>query len=211
MSHQQRPGPTARLINTIRVLTKIVRSQRSEIADLRKIISTLEAETNQLHTALEMDQLTGVYNRAGLHRAWRRNGAAITGVMLIDGDGFKKINDKHGHSVGDAVICTMADALASSTIIAARFGGDEFVGLIIDDDPYDAAARFAKDLSTPRVIEGCKITLTATIGLCIVDHDSSGHPKHNICDYLDKADEALYAGKEAGRNTIITTEIAREA
>jgi diguanylate cyclase (GGDEF)-like protein len=205
MSHHQPAAARTirRLVSTINALVKIIRAKDSENAGLRAIISTLKQENDQLHVDLENDPLTGVYNRTGLRSAWRRLSPAVTAVMIIDGDGFKQINDRHGHAFGDDIICLIADTLSACNIVAARFGGDEFIGLIVDSDPTTVAETFRQKLAQPRIIRGEPITVTATIGLCyVVRNDDDDTP---MCDYLDRADAALYAGKHAGRNTIRIT------
>jgi diguanylate cyclase len=203
MSRNHRAAQTIeRLMATIRILVKINKATRKENQQLRDLISAMEAERNRLYEQQEIDQMTGIYNRTGMQRAWRRDAEAVTAVILIDGDGFKAINDRYGHTTGDAVICAIAETISSCDITAARYGGDEFVGLIYSDDPYATAETFRTKLRLPRMINGHNITLSATIGLCYVTGD-----RRALCDYIDAADDALYQGKAAGRNTIRITSI----
>lgn len=161
------------------------------------------------------DSLTNLPNRrqlnnqlnAEIHRA-RRHGY-YGGLLFIDLDNFKNINDSLGHSVGDELLKIVAARLVESIRhedAAARMGGDEFVVLLneIDTDSVRAtnsireiaeAIRYC--LTMPCTIEGYELHLTSSIGVSIF-------PKHDMDadDILKQADTAMYKVKETGRNNI---------
>ena len=141
------------------------------------------------------DQLTGVLNRHGVRR-WMGGDDELPipaiGVVMIDLDGFKQVNDTHGHAVGDAVLVAVASALSASVRqgdLVVRWGGDEFVALcpgLQDQDELDAlVGRFAHALST---VEVHGVTPRASFGTQV----ARSRPL-----VLDSADAAMYAAKRA--------------
>src|SRR5262249_17430340 len=128
------------------------------------------------------DELTGLANA----RAWgetltgederRRPGEGV-GILFIDLDNFKQINDEHGHAIGDPVLAEVArrirDSLRSGDL-AARVGGDEFAALLRQvstvDDARAAAQRIADALNLPAHIHGLELHCRASIGLSYADN-----------------------------------------
>lgn len=128
---------------------------------------------------------------------------SLLGVLMIDLDGFKQINDTQGHHAGDCVLETVAGRLAASirdedTI--ARLGGDEFVILLEDlitrEDALEVARKLIAEVSRPIALEHGEVSLTASIGIAF----SSVEDK-NPRAILSNADAAMYAAKNAGKNT----------
>ena len=171
-------------------------------------ISRLKHDEQELARLAQHDSLTGLANRnkfgemlkQGMARA-HRAGRAL-GLLYIDIDQFKKINDSFGHAVGDAVLREFALRLAGSlreTDLAARLGGDEFVVLIEDFESLDALERIARKLldafAAEFVIDELKISVGASIGIGIARADADGET------LLGTADDALYEAKAAGRGT----------
>jgi len=152
------------------------------------------------------DCLTNLCNRTefykqldmALQRAARSK--KIVGLLFIDLDDFKNINDTLGHHIGDALLISISEALVRMTRSVdsvARLGGDEFA-IILDglDNPLDAglvAKSIVKVLSTPQNCDGEIITVHASIGVSI--SDGSCNPK----DMIHKADMAMYASKKDGK------------
>jgi diguanylate cyclase (GGDEF)-like protein/PAS domain S-box-containing protein len=153
------------------------------------------------------DPLTGLPNRREL---WERIGielarAARDGTMLavlfIDLDGFKEINDRHGHEVGDAVLVAVSRRLAESlraVDMVGRLGGDEFVTVLTGLRGMDAGATIAQKLlgvvSAPfTVAESTLVSLTASIGI-------ANYPDHgaDAATLVHRADVAMYEAKRAG-------------
>ena len=160
-----------------------------------------------LHSVAHSDPLTGLANRTLLmdrlrHASARsrRHGTRLA-LLYLDIDGFKGVNDRHGHLAGDALLKGFAQRLrtcvrASDTV--ARLGGDEFVVLLDElQDPENAARVAEKILETvraPIAADECEIAVTASIG---VAHDGAEGDEEQL---LRRADAALYAAKAGGRN-----------
>jgi diguanylate cyclase (GGDEF)-like protein len=153
------------------------------------------------------DSLTGLPNRAqalrmiegALHRG-RRSGAII-GLLFIDLDDFKLINDRLGHAVGDAVLCEAArrmDGLVRAGDLVARLGGDEFVVLLEPVDSESAgveiAERLAEILAEPVTYGGRQVALSASVGVAF-SLDGGIDADH----LLAEADAAVYRAKAGGR------------
>ena len=152
------------------------------------------------------DPLTGLPNRdlldEGLRRALARAGRSGTkvAVMFLDLDGFKDVNDRMGHAVGDELLRALAQRLESSARggdIVSRLGGDEFVIVVEDvrnDEQAEASvARFLEEVRRPVVLGGAKVTLDASVGLVVA---GTGDTPEEI---LRRADSAMYEAKRAGR------------
>lgn len=144
-----------------------------------------------------IDPLTGVDNRRGLAERFADPAfGRPKGVAVIDCDHFKRINDNFGHGVGDEVLVAVADALKGDQIFIGRLGGEEFVALIYCDDwlgaAEDARQRIAPGVrrQVPQLIFG----VTASAGLACVE------PEDTLETALRRADRALYAAKDAGRD-----------
>ena len=164
-------------------------------------------ETHIVHLATH-DSLTNLPNRLffleELRRALPRHRPARGfAVHVLDLDGFKLVNDTHGHAIGDLLLKTVAKRLAESLRKAdflARLGGDEFAVIqFVDDFETDAAAmahRLCQLVSAPFSIDGIHIVIGASIGI------ASGRPDNGSnLELLKAADLALYAAKAGGRGT----------
>jgi diguanylate cyclase (GGDEF)-like protein/PAS domain S-box-containing protein len=154
------------------------------------------------------DQLTGLAGRALLQdktvhavEMARRYGTKVA-VFVIDLDHFKRINDSLGHTSGDQILVEAGRRLSRSvrsTDIVARVGGDEFVVVMPDittvEDVDQCAANLVMKLSPEISIDEHLVQLTASVGVCIYP-DFAADAKH----LLKRADSAMYAAKEGGRN-----------
>lgn len=160
----------------------------------------------RLRRTAETDSLTGAPNR----RAIETNGMRMMAeahaarrpltIAICDVDHFKEINDLHGHGHGDEVLCRLAalfDAELASPDHFGRLGGEEFV-LFFPDRDVESARRIVEDLRarimTMEVV-GSASGLTASFGVAAMGADDV-----LLADILKRADRALYASKEAGRN-----------
>jgi diguanylate cyclase (GGDEF)-like protein len=157
------------------------------------------AAEEQLREQARRDSITGLLNRAGFDAELER--ALATGpcaVLFLDLDGFKGVNDRHGHSAGDAVLKDVGARLAGlirSSDALARIGGDEFAIVLTEADSAHAermAARVIRELTLPLAVEGEPVLLTASVGVCV----SNGGAQAG--DLLRRADQAMYAAKSAG-------------
>jgi len=157
------------------------------------------------------DPLTGLVNRAhfeeNLQRATARaqRGGHHFGVAYIDLNDFKKVNDQHGHHIGDLLLQEVARRISSvvrSGDCAARFGGDEFVILVDDRQEYSAyrlADRLREVFSTPFITEKISLTVTASIGVAF-------YPEHGRqgLNLLEAADKAMYSAKRGRKGRAVT-------
>lgn len=175
-----------------------------------------EASEKLRHTASH-DALTGLPNRAllrdRLEQAVSKASRDDSGLALlfIDLDGFKPINDTHGHLIGDLLLQGVAERLRdcvreSDTV--ARLGGDEFVILSLNADTIEDASKIAQKvldtLMVPFTLNGIEARVGGSIGIALF-------PEHarNSEDLLQAADHAMYAAKNAGRRCYrISTESA---
>ncbi len=188
------PGPLGRLLHaSVERLVDSVR-QREEL------------QTALIHQAAH-DSLTDLPNRtqartlaaAALHRA--RRAGTMTGLLFVDLDGFKAVNDRHGHAAGDEVLRVVADrlrAILRSGDVVCRLGGDEFVVLVeqVADERelVDLAGRLLEAVSGPIHADGLDLRVGASIGIAVsrdaaVDADA----------LFAEADAAAYRAKARGR------------
>ena len=146
-------------------------------------------ELNALQRATLRDPLTGLANRAGLADAWTQLAALRPWVVVVDLDGFKPVNDTHGHAAGDHVLTAVAARLRQAHGVAARLGGDEFAALLLDPNPAAAARQLAAAIAAPvRLPSGIAVSVTASIGL------APASPA-GLAAALADADAAMYRAK----------------
>jgi len=183
-----------------------------EILEQRVIERTeeLEAANQQLEALSVTDPLTGAWNRRHLlnmldqQRDRLTRGAPNLSVLMIDLDHFKRINDTYGHAAGDAVlrefVCRSVGVVRKTDMIF-RYGGEEFVIMLPDmrcDDAVPMADRLRSAIAdTPIVFEGHAIALSVSIGLTHL------RAQELVKDFLRRADQLLYAAKQAGRNRVM--------
>lgn len=180
-------------------------------------ISKRKAYEKQLKHLANHDALTGLPNRLlfmdRLQHALKRMQRCVSGcgVIYIDIDGFKPVNDTHGHAMGDALLCQIAQRLKTcvrNSDTVARMGGDEFVLLVDDvhhsDDIYAVAQKVLISISTVFALDTHHIKVGASIG---ISHLAAFEHDENILDVathlLKQADTSMYAAKQKGRNRII--------
>jgi diguanylate cyclase (GGDEF)-like protein/PAS domain S-box-containing protein len=172
----------------------------TEIALARERISSLAYS----------DPLTGLANRTSLgpsleqavQRARRRNSKLA--LVFIDLDGFKQINDLHGHDAGDALLIEVAARLRKhlrSSDLIARLGGDEFLVVLEDIQdltPVDTVSRkLLSEIMRPLSLAGAELQVTASIGISVLPDDAV-----DASALMKHADTAMYAAKQAGKNTL---------
>ncbi len=165
--------------------------------------------TDDLRAMAARDPLTRLLNRRGLSEGletyFRSRTTPPAHLFMVDIDHFKRINDAHGHKVGDVVLCHVADVLrdtARKGDLTSRVGGEEFVTVCLETDGA-GAMRLAhrlraaiEDHDVP-IRGGASIRCTVTIGV------SQGFASVDEFDRaMQQADAALYRGKEAGRNRV---------
>jgi diguanylate cyclase (GGDEF)-like protein len=157
------------------------------------------------------DALTGLYNRAIFSErldealAQAKRHSSRLGVIYVDLDGFKAVNDQHGHDAGDQLLLQVATRLREAVReydTVARLGGDEFAVLVthLQPDALKATAeRIAASVSLPVVHDGARFQVTASIGI-------AAYPEHatDAVLLLKLADSAMYRGKRAGKDRVFT-------
>lgn len=200
----------------------ILHVEVAEIADagegtaqylVRDVNERHQREAMLAHRA-EHDSLTGLVNRARFETRLREvlapgsehkrlGRSRQIAVLFIDLDGFKPVNDTHGHAAGDAVLVAVAERLRDSTRgsdTIARLGGDEFAVLLEVRDHAEVAAvsdRILESLKRPIPHEGQELQIGASIG--IADTHVGGEEKSlGAAELLHAADTAMYAAKQAG-------------
>ncbi|WP_227520507.1 GGDEF domain-containing protein [Marinobacter sp. LV10R510-11A] len=139
-----------------------------------------------------------------LYEAGRRNGTVS--VCYIDLDGFKTINDNHGHAVGDAVLRSVAAKLQTtvrSHDIVARLGGDEFVAILRDVDDERAYARLLDAIRQPISFRHNVLQVSGSMGVTVYPDDDTDTDL-----LLRHADQAMYAAKETGKNCFKVFDLA---
>ncbi len=200
--HQLRDGDRLRIGTA--VVVKFVR-----------LDSTDERFQRELFERAVRDTLTGLYNRAffleQLNPLAELSGARGLGlgVLMLDVDHFKKVNDSYGHDAGDAVLKEVATVLRESTRgedLVARYGGEEFVVALTvatPDQASERAERIRDHLASRRVlgpgIPSSGVHVTASLGLAFA------RPGRLRCPsgLLTAADHCLYQAKDAGRNRVV--------
>lgn len=174
---------------------------------LQDVLSKLHLKQQELLLRVERDPLTGVASRHVLEERltqakfrYRRNGEKFALIML-DLDHFKRVNDVHGHPVGDELLKEAAVRLAAEireTDTLARFGGDEFLilqsSITNDSDVGRLCSRICVSLQAPFSLNGCELRLPVSVGAVVAnDH------LQVVSDYFRAADVALYDAKAHGR------------
>ena len=171
-------------------------------------ITTEYKASEELRTQARHDQLTGLANRRQLDDRLREiadeGGELQVAACFVDLDGFKLVNDVHGHSTGDQLVRIAAKRLASELggeDLLVRQGGDEFVALLIGIKDLAGATAVAERcrqaLATPFIIDGQRFDVTGSIGVSL-----SSAKELSPSELLQHADLALYAAKDLGRNRV---------
>lgn len=197
-----------------RVLTTAVIQResrlRTQLDELGNRVTELSEQLQEVKVESRLDGLTRIANRAtfeGAIRRWHHVGSAFgrpTCLILLDVDHLKTINDEYGHRAGDAALRVFADCLARSfprrSDFVGRYGGDEFAVLLADTPPRQAlrlAERFRQQVRMSTVEhDGSRIDLTTSMGVAEL---AATEPAES---WLERADQALYQAKQAGRDQV---------
>ncbi|MFO0817270.1 MAG: diguanylate cyclase [Pirellulales bacterium] len=188
-----------------------LREQQDELKDMLKNLSESRAKIQQQNQELERlanrDALTGCLNRRAFFREFEKQwlkservGSPLACIM-VDLDHFKKINDTHGHQMGDLVLQRTAEVLRQSRFshyIICRYGGEEF-SVLLPDTELDGAVEVAESIRTSIQATDYKgIAVTSSLGVSV---RSLGARDPN--ELLDQADKCLYVAKRNGRNCVV--------
>ncbi|WJH38823.1 GGDEF domain-containing protein (plasmid) [Aliirhizobium terrae] len=147
----------------------------------------------------ETDPLTGLLNRRGLEARWSGSVSSGGAILAIDLDGFKAVNDRHGHDVGDQVLKIASQRLIASTRghdIVSRVGGDEFL-IIVSGDRKSAEAvaeRIVRAFRSDISVGDIEAPVRASIGGALI---SASEP---LAHTAARADQFLYEQKRAGKD-----------
>jgi diguanylate cyclase (GGDEF)-like protein len=161
----------------------------------------LDAEHRANHDSLTNLPNRDLFNEIAIQQlaACQRERIGLA-VLYVDLDGFKSVNDRYGHSVGDDLLCAVASRLTNAirgSDLVARLGGDEFVVLLIGVEPKDAKAvahNLIGLLSRPFAVGALTLQISASIGVAV--YPSAGD---SIPILLSRADAAMYKAKKAGK------------
>jgi diguanylate cyclase (GGDEF)-like protein len=204
----------ARLSAALRSLLRRIDVTQEQMAAVQQRAAEetrrLSEDIDALKEIADTDPLTGLPNRRGMLRfgedvmsAYGREERNFA-VFVIDIDHFKRINDTHGHAVGDEAIRHVARIVQSAirpSDRVARFGGEEFVVVLRDVSPAlagEIAERIRASIErSALMIRRTSISVTVSIGVALVAADD-----RDIQDVTERADMALYAAKSGGRNRV---------
>jgi diguanylate cyclase (GGDEF)-like protein/PAS domain S-box-containing protein len=188
--------------------------QVADVTRMKRLEFELQEAKKQAELLATHDFLTGLPNRvllidrisAAITRADQQGG--LVGVIAIDMDGFKAINDTYGHEVGDEVLkeiaCRMKCAIRATDTVT-RLGGDEFIFLATELDTIEsllsATDRLLIAVCQPIKLHGINLTPSLSCGIAI-------YPSHGSCaiELLARADGALYEAKRQGKSCVVLAE-----
>ncbi|NDL69047.1 sensor domain-containing protein [Vreelandella alkaliphila] len=204
-----------------RLFWSISSASRSDqlFEELTETKQLLEQKVSLLRTLSDTDQLTGLPNRAALTNHLdqkilnlKQDGMAFA-LAFVDLDGFKEVNDRYGHQMGDKILQLVAKRLANnlrSDDLIARFGGDEFViflnGRFSADLVEESLSRLISKLAEPFDIDSVLLKLSASIGVTLYPQSKEVEPDQLI----RQADQAMYQAKLAGKNQICLFNVDNE-
>ena len=182
---------------------------RVDVTELQQAKQELQEKNDELESIAKYDTLTGLPNRAMLTDRMnqalsqsRRSGQQV-GVVFLDLDGFKAVNDTHGHDAGDYVLITLAERMKLTLRegdTLARLGGDEFVAMLLNLADADASApmlnRLLAAAAQPVQFGDAVLQVSASLGVTF-------YPQAQEIDadqLLRQADQAMYQAKQTGKN-----------
>jgi len=210
-----------RILQDVMVDTKVAQTEalrsrdemlaaRQEVQDAEARIQELEGKLAELSELVREDQLTGSLNRRGLDEVFEREVSRSERrksplcIAMLDLDDFKKLNDTHGHTAGDHALIHLVkvvkDTLRAMDVIA-RFGGEEFMVVLPEtplEDAVQTVTRVQRELTKQIFMyNNQKLLITFSAGVAL---HTPGESQESI---IQRADEALYKAKKAGKNRVV--------
>lgn len=200
----------AGLVGDTRRMHAVTGDLTTSLATNLQAVDELKSQLEQARQDAQLDALTGLVNRRGFERSLRAledegHSLSTCTLLYIDVDHFKRINDTCGHQLGDKVLQAVASVLQKNTKgqdIAVRLGGEEFA-VLLPATRLDGATIVAERIRSSiarcciRQRDGTAIeSITVSIGVV------EGGPKQVLDELLERADRAMYAAKNAGRNRV---------
>jgi diguanylate cyclase (GGDEF)-like protein/PAS domain S-box-containing protein len=190
-------GDDGEIIGLVGITREINEMRETEVA--LQHLATHDTLTDLPNRFLMVDRLSQLLSRAS------RSGNAFS-VLFMDVDGFKEINDTHGHEVGDQVLCAVADRLTKNvrhSDTVARIGGDEFVVIMETvhsiPDAEMVAEKLRAAVARPLVLQQHKLSVTVSIGISFFPDNGT-----DADTLLRAADYAMYLAKRDGGNRHLT-------
>ena len=181
---------------------------RRTAEELSRSNDELKRSENKLRYLANHDPLTGLPNRKLFRETltdllfWGKDNQQLVGLLFLDLDGFKPVNDNLGHDVGDLLLQAVAKRIKNclrSSDVVCRLGGDEFSVILPGvkqlEDSGVVAEKILQTVSQPYMLESHHIQVTASVGISVYPQDGSEEDS-----LLKKADEAMYEAKKLGRN-----------
>lgn len=179
---------------------------RAEVARLGDELIRTEWRIAELEARADVDPMLDIFNRRGFERELRRSLAFIkrydakAALVFLDLDGFKAVNDRHGHAAGDGLLKQVARQIVANvraSDVAARYGGDEFAVILwhIAEDQTLMKARHLEDVIAATVVEhgGARLAVGASAGTVQLT------PGIEVAAAVEAADRAMYARKRERR------------
>lgn len=196
--------------SSVKRLLSELQHKFSDSADVAYLIeSEVSSRTAELYRRANYDSLTHLPNRAHFHdilenliqRSAQKE--SVFSLLFLDLDGFKSVNDKQGHHIGDELLRHVSGRLISSVRegdVVSRLGGDEFVILLSETEDRaeveDICQRIIDEVSRPYWFEGQEVRTSTSIGISMYPQDSN-----LASELIETADEALYVSKSKGKQT----------
>lgn len=169
-----------------------------------RIVKIITDAVERIETFVKFDALTGVLARSYFIETARQRFAEGGALLLIDADHFKRINDTHGHDVGDEALKVIGSTLSRTVPLeglVGRIGGEEFAvflpGVAHTEAHRVAAAICAEMRRSGKVVAGKPLEMTLSIGLALVE------PGSTVAIILKRADDGLYLAKAEGRDRVV--------
>lgn len=176
-------------------------------------VSVQRKQQDDLQRLVHFDSLTGLPNRVLFIDRLQQAMAQVTrhrrrlAVAFMDLDGFKEVNDAHGHDVGDEVLIEVAARLKSVMRLedtVARLGGDEFVAILSDFEDLSVVQplfdRLLAEVSAPLAVKGVNVRVSVSIGVSLYPRDDNQDLQPE--QLVREADQAMYQAKNSGKNRL---------